>query len=395
MQSSAAINKEYIPTVPACPTWLAGAALVFLFLRPVAGLSGGFSFVLPAVWEHVALLLLAFAACMATASWKGLAGILVSTICLNLLSAAISLPIGIPWLFLLMVVEAAVPELVPPAWCFFWAALPAFSAGLAGEPLSPALLLIASALCGAMVWRTTLDRWRFPPQKALSGWFLLVGLACGATLILVRPPLPEPLNLRATRVIFDERAGSGESALGSEPTRNGHQILYNILSEAGIEVSQIPGTPAPSSFASKTVRIVILPNRPISAKLSEEWLERLRTGEGFLFILDHTDMDGAASRLSAVFTRLGIADAFTTVAWPGQLLPGSGISGVLGNMTGHPGTGGSLEPPMLWFPAAISSVGPHPLVWVDQASTIFSGSPSADLNTQMDQQSIRIPGVNP
>jgi len=395
MESSAEINREYIRAVPACPTWLAGAALVFLFLRPVAGLSGGFPFVLPAAWEHVSLLLLAFAACMAATSWKGLAGILISTAALNVLSSAIPVPAGIPWLFLLLIAEAVIPELVPPAWCLFWAALPAFSASLIGEPLSPGFLAISLALCGMMVWRTTLDRWRIPEQKSLSGWFLLVGLACGATLILLRPPLPEPLNPQATRVIFDERAGSGESSLGSEPSRNGHQILYNILTEAGIETVRITDRTAPLSPASKTIRIVILPDRPISPERSREWLEGLQNGEGLLFVLDHTDMDGAASRLSPLFARLGIADAFTTVDWPGQTLPGCGISGVLGNITGHPGTGGSLKPPVLWFPAAITSAGPHPLVWVDQSSGVIPGSPSADLNNQLGQQTVRTSGINP
>ncbi len=392
---SAVTSLDGDRAVAPTPFWFAGAALGLLFVRPLGGLAGGLPIPLPGIWEQAVLLFLAGVGCIAASPWKGPAALFLTAAAVNILSQAVHLPGGLPWLILLMVVEAAVPELVPIGWCLLWAVLPAFAAELLGEPLAPVLQLLLTVFCGIMAWRTGFDRWQRPPEKALSGFFLLVGLACGATFVLVRPPQPGPFDPHSTRVIIDERAGSSESARTDAPRENGHHILYDILSEAGVQVFLATESAPLPVAGSDIVRIVILPDRPLAQGLAEEWLRGVHAGEGLLVILDHTDMDGAAGRLTPLLGRLGLTDGFSTIAWPGVPAPACGISGCLGRIDGYPGTGGALRPPPHWLPSSLSLAGPHPLAWIDHAVEAICGSPAAPLNAQMDRAGLVQAGSRP
>lgn len=363
--------------IPRCPPWFFGLAAILLTMRPACGLFEVSSWPVPAFWEPVFLVLLLLGTLLVAPGIRLFAAVSAWGVSLALIHLAIPMSGIYSWLFLLAFVEGLAPETAPMFWCLSWAALPAWHGALFGEPLCTPLLGLFVVYCLIAAYRTTLPRWVLSNQHS-AVIDLLIGLGLGG-LLFALPPMASPASIPP--VVFDESHASSESAEGSDFLLNGHQQLAQWLTRQNIPVSF--SHDLTTGIPSGSLIISILPTKPLRPDETTTLLKHVEQGGKLLLITDHTDMDGASSRLSPLLQKLGLGLRFDTLAWPGAGAPVTGISRAMGNIHGFPGTGGTIDPPQFWLPYWLWPWGPHPLVWVNGAVQPTAGIPSSALNQQL------------
>jgi len=363
-----------------CPVWFFLLTAILLMQRPLVDLSVFPSWNIPGNFEEIVFATLFFTILIKTSSasfalafavWGGISFLL-----------GCSYPVGetLKYLIFISIIEAIAPSISPWIWCVFWSAIPAFSWKIIGEPLPATLLTgisIASIMCAYYVIR------RRNPLRTTPRYLLQVfsGLALGAFISSLLSSATPVSRQDLPKIVFDEAHFSSESALGKTPMPNGHQEMAAILTDCGFSVSFLENSLA-GNIPSGSILISVLPARRYADEDKQAIVSHVAQGGGFLAILDHTDMDGASSRLSPVLTQFGITPAFDTISWPGCKGLAAGFSRAL-STDGFPGTGGSLVKPAFWIPSFMNETGPHPLAWIDASAKPSAGTPASPMNRQM------------